>query len=249
MVLELVRIESFMPQIPKLEIVVDSLLGVQIASQSGAQRVELCSSFVEGGITPSYGLIALAVQQNIAVNVLVRPRAGDSVYSSFEVEVMLEDIFAAKRAGANGVVIGALTNNFELNLDVMKSLIAAASPLEITFHRAFDVVADPFSTLEELVNLGVNRILTSGQQLTAEMGIPLLKKLVNLARDRLIILPAAGINASNAKKIWQQTGVTELHFSAFETLEFPISKIPAGKLETRTQTSANKIQAVLESLV
>jgi copper homeostasis protein len=237
-----------MPQIPKLEIVVDSLLGVQTALKSGAQRIELCSSFVEGGITPSCGLIALAVQQNITVNVLVRPRAGDSVYSSFEVETMLEDIHASQRAGANGVVIGALTSHFELDLEVMKSLIAAARPLEITFHRAFDVVANPFATLEELVNLGVNRILTSGQQLTAEMGIPLLKNLVDLARGRLIILPAAGINASNAKRIWQETGVTELHFSAFETLEFPISKIPAGKLETRTQTSTKKIQAVLESL-
>jgi copper homeostasis protein len=233
---------------PKLEIVVDSVLGIEIARDAGANRVELCSSFIEGGITPSYGLITLAVQQNIAVNVLVRPRAGDSVYSSFEVEVMLEDIHASKRLGANGVVIGAVTSNLEFDLEVMKSLIAAARPLEITFHRAFDVVADPFATLEELVNLGVHRILTSGQQLTAEVGIPLLKNLVDLARDRLIILPAAGINASNAKRIWQETGVTELHFSAFETLEFPTSKIPAGKLETRTITSAAKIKAVLESL-
>jgi copper homeostasis protein len=237
-----------MPQIPKLEIVVDSLSGVQIAGDSGAQRVELCASFVEGGITPSYGLIALAVQQSIAVNVLVRPRAGDSVYSSFELETILEDIHASKRLGANGVVFGALTNNFELDLEVMKTLITAARPLEITFHRAFDVVADPLSTLEQLLNLGVNRVLTSGQQLTAETGIPLLKTLVQLARGRVIILPAAGINANNAKKIWQQTGVTELHFSAFETLEFPIPKIPAGKLETRTQTSSKKIQAVLEAL-
>ena len=237
-----------MPPIPKLEIVVDSLLGVQIARESGARRVELCSSFVEGGITPSYGLIARAVQQKIPVNVLVRPRAGDSVYSSFEVETILEDIHASKRAGANGVVIGALTKSLELDLGVMKTLIAAAHPLEISFHRAFDVVPDPFATLEELLNLGVNRILTSGQQLTAEIGIPLLKKLVDLAQGRILILPAAGINASNAKKIWTETGVTELHFSVFETLEFPISKIPAGKLETRTQTSAKKIQAVLESL-
>ncbi len=237
-----------MPQLPKLEIVVDSLLGVQIASESGAQRVELCSSFVEGGITPSYGLIKLAAQQKIAVNVLVRPRAGDSVYSSFEVETILEDIHASQRAGANGVVIGALTSDSKIDLEVMKTLIVAARPLEITFHRAFDVVPDPLATLEELVNLGVHRILTSGQQLTAEMGLPLLKNLVDLARDRLIILPAAGINASNAKKIWTATGVTELHFSAFETLEFPISKIPAGKLEARTITSAKKIQAVLESL-
>ena len=235
-------------QIPKLEIVVDSLLGVQTASEAGAQRVELCSSFVEGGITPSYGLIALAVQQNIAVNVLIRPRAGDSVYSSFEVETMLEDILISKRAGANGVVIGALTDDFRLELEVMKSLIAAARPLEITFHRAFDVVTEPLSVLEQLLNLGVRRILTSGQQLSAEMGIPLLKNLVQLARDRILILPAAGINASNAKKIWRETGVSELHFSAFETLEFPISKIPAGKLETRTVTSAKKIKAVLESL-
>jgi copper homeostasis protein len=238
-----------MPQIPKLEIVVDSLLGVQIASEAGAQRVELCSSFVEGGITPSYGLIALAVRQNIAVNVLVRPRAGDSVYSGFEVETILEDIHASKRAGANGVVIGALTDNSQLDLEVMKSLIVAARPLEITFHRAFDVVADPLATLEALLTLGVDRILTSGQQLRAEMGIPLLKNLVQLSKDRISILPAAGINASNAKRIWMETGVTELHFSAFETLEFPESKIPAGKLETRTQTSAKKIQAVLESLV
>jgi copper homeostasis protein len=146
-----------MPQIPKLEIVVDSLLGVQIASEAGAQRVELCSSFVEGGITPSYGLISLAVQQKILVNVLVRPRAGDSVYSSFEVETILEDIYASKRLGANGVVIGALTSDFQLDLEVMKSLIVAARPLEITFHRAFDVVADPLATLEALLTLGVER--------------------------------------------------------------------------------------------
>lgn len=233
---------------PLLEIVVDSLLGVQTARDAGASRVELCSSFLEGGITPSSGLIALAVQQNIAVNVLVRPRAGDSVYSGLEVQTILEDILTSKRLGANGVVIGALTKNLELDLEVMKTLIAAAHPLEVTFHRAFDVVPDPLATLEQLIELGVHRILTSGQQRNAEMGIPLLKNLVQLARGRIMILPAAGINASNARKIWQQTSVSELHFSAFETLEFPKSAIPAGKIETRTQTNATKIKAVLESL-
>ncbi len=233
---------------PKLEICVDSLQGIEVARASGANRVELCASFLEGGITPSYGLIALAVQQNIPVNVLVRPRAGDFAYSDFEVATMLEDVRAVKRLGANGVVIGALTEHLELDLEVLKTLLSAARPLEVTFHRAFDVVADPIAALEELLHLGVKRILSSGQQASAELGIPLLANLVKLARDRISIMPGAGINASNAKKIWQETGVNELHFSAFETLELPKPRVQVGKLETRTITSAKKIKAVLESL-
>ena len=216
--------------IPILEICVDSLEGVRISRDAGANRVELCASFTEGGITPSSGLIELAVRQNIPVNVLVRPRAGDFAYSSSEVEVMLEDVRVVKNLGVNGVAIGALTKNLELDLEMMKALIAAVSPLEITFHRAFDSVRDPLATLEQLIELGVHRILTSGQQASAELGIPLLKNLVKLARGRILIMPGANINASNAKRIWQETGARELHFSAFEPLETPEPKVSVGKL-------------------
>ena len=233
---------------PALEICVESLEGVQVARDAGANRVELCASFLEGGVTPSHGLIALALRQGIPIHVLVRPRAGDFVYSDLEIEVMLEDVRAVKRLGANGVVIGALNANLGLDLEVMKALVAAARPLEVTFHRAFDSVTEPFETLEQLIRLGVNRILTSGQQATAELGIPLLKKLIRDARDRILIMPGAGINASNAKTIWQETGAGELHFSAFEPLEFPEAKVQVGKLETRMVTTSSKIKVVLQSL-
>ena len=234
--------------IPALEICLDSLEGVRIARDAGANRVELCASFTEGGVTPSHGLIALAALQGIPVNVLVRPRAGDFRYSSFEIEVMLEDVWAVKSLGMNGVVIGALSENLELDLEVMKTFIQAARPLEITFHRAFDQVSKPFEILEQLIELGVRRILTSGQQASAELGIPLLKNLVKLARGRISIMPGAGINASNARQIWQETGARELHFSAFELLETAKPKVSVGKLDMRMVTTPNKIKAVLQSL-
>jgi copper homeostasis protein len=237
-----------MSAIPILEICVDSLEGVQVARDAGANRVELCASFLEAGITPSYATIALAVRQNIAVNVLVRPRAGDFVYSSLEVETMLTDIWAVKNLAANGVVIGALNNNFELDLEVMHAIVAAARPLEITFHRAFDEVVNPFEALEGLIELGIDRVLTSGQQESAELGIPLLAQLVRRAQNRISIMPGAGINGENAKRIWCETGARELHFSAFERLERPTPKIVVGTLQPRMVTTTTRIKAVLASL-
>ncbi len=188
-----------------IEAAVESLDAVLAAAAGGANRIELCTDLAHGGTTPD--LTLLPVQLPIPVFVLVRPRAGDFVYTDAEHRTMLEQISRAKSAGAHGIVTG------DLSLDRTRDLIAAARPLPVTFHRAFDVFPDRSEALERLISLGVDRVLTSGGAPTAPQGAEQIRRLVIQAKRRIAILPGGGIDAHNVARLVKETGVQEVHFS------------------------------------
>jgi copper homeostasis protein len=148
------------------------------------------------------------------LHVIIRPRGGDFLYSDLEREIMLEDVRMARRLGVDGLVFGALTADGDIDMDFMRRLMAESEGMSVTFHRAFDVCRNPFVALEQIIELGCDRILTSGQMPKAEDGVDLLKQLVEKAGDRIIIMPGCGVNAGNIAKIAQITGAKEFHFSA-----------------------------------
>ncbi|WP_353097328.1 copper homeostasis protein CutC [Tissierella praeacuta] len=202
------------------EICVDSLQSALSAEKGGAGRIELCDNLMGGGTTPSIGIIQLARKYlTIDINVMIRPRSGDFCYSTFEIEIMKRDIEIAKKSGVNGIVIGVLKPNGEIDINIMKELIELSRPLTVTFHRAFDMTKDPFKSLDILIDLGVERILTSGQESKVIDGINLIRKLVKMSEDKIIIMPGAGINEKNVKDIIENTGVKEIHLSAKKRVE------------------------------
>lgn len=191
------------------------------AQNGGADRVELCAGIPEGGTTPSYGEIKAArkLLASTKLNVIIRPRGGDFLYSDTEIQIMEDDIRTAKELGADGVVFGCLDCEGNVDIEKMKRLMEAAKGLSVTFHRAFDVCRNPFEALEQIISLGCDRILTSGQKPTAEEGIPLIKELVRKAKGRIIIMPGCGVREGNFQKIIKETGATEIHTSAREWIE------------------------------
>lgn len=204
----------------KLEICANSVASCVEAQKGGAYRVELCAAIPEGGTTPSYGDIAVARELlDIKLNVIIRPRSGDFLYSLLEHKIMLKDIEIARQLGVDGVVIGCLTAEGEVDMERNRELIDAAGDMSVTFHRAFDMCRDPFDSLERIISLGCHRILTSGQQQQAEQGIPLLKELVQRANDRIIIMPGSGINMHNIAAIAKESGAKEFHLSARKPVE------------------------------
>jgi copper homeostasis protein len=203
-----------------VEVCVDSVEGAVAAQDGGAVRVELCDNLIEGGTTPSAGTIALARRHiDIGLNVIIRPRGGDFCYSDIEYEVMRYDVAEAKRLGADGVVIGMLTPDGDVDVSRVSGLIEVARPLSVTFHRAFDVCRDPFAALETLIDLGVDRVLTSGQEQSVLEGVDLIAELVRRAGDRIIVMPGGGLNERNVGKIVAQTGVKEIHVSARSSVD------------------------------
>ena len=189
---------------------------VREAAENGAGRVELCRDLYTGGLTPCEKDIRQAVSVGIPVNVLVRPRGGDFVFNASEVEQMKKEIILCRNLGVNGVVIGALSKDGNIDLETMKVLMAEAKPLsdrkmEVTFHRAFDECANPFRALEEIISLGCDRILTSGQRQSALEGKELIAKLVEAAKGRIIIMPGAGITPKNLPLLKEYTNAIEYH--------------------------------------
>ncbi|MGC7560249.1 copper homeostasis protein CutC [Pasteurella sp. PK-2025] len=198
----------------KLEVCIDNIESAMIAEQAGADRLELCACLSVGGVTPSYGLIESAVDLvNIPCYVMIRPRAGDFLFNTLEIDMMVKDIQIAKQLGAQGVVIGALTSNAEIDCQTSQLLIQAAEGLDVTFHRAFDLCKDPFKSLEQLIELGCDRVLTSGQHRTALEGKIPLKRFVEQAKQRIQIMAGAGICAENLQTLIDDTGVNEVHLS------------------------------------
>lgn len=202
------------------EICANSVESCIAAQAGGANRVELCAGIPEGGTTPSYGdiIIAREVLNTTKLHVIIRPRGGDFLYSPLEQRIMLKDIDNARRLGADGVVFGCLTAEGDIDITLMEQLMEAAGDMSVTFHRAFDVCRNPQKALEDIIGLGCNRILTSGQQPTAEQGIPLLKELEKQAAGRIILLAGCGVNETNIAHIARETGIHEFHFSARETM-------------------------------
>ncbi|GAA0337390.1 copper homeostasis protein CutC [Actinoallomurus spadix] len=244
----------------RYEICLESADGVAAAAEAGADRVELCAALLEGGITPSIGMVEQAVAAaagRIKVHVIIRPRGGDFVYGPAEAAAMLRDIEAVKAAGVDGVVIGALTPDADIDTELCGRLVEAARPLSVTFHRAFDVTRDPEAAFEDVVGLGVDRLLTSGAAPSALEGSDLIAHLVEKAAGRIVILPAGGINERTAARVVQQTGVEELHFTASEALPSPSRFTRPGihmggalypPESVRAVTSAARIQRVIAAI-
>ena len=198
----------------EIEIAAQSLFSARQAQKGGANRIELCMALPTGGLTPSAGIIgAVREQVSIPIHVLVRPRLGDFVYSDLELECMIKSIAFCSSVGIDGVVVGCLAGD-QVNLEQMKILAQAAKDLDLTFHRAFDLVKDPFSALEDLIFLGYKRILTSGQARTAWEGRGNLRKLQTQANGRITIMPGAGINSENIIDLYLATGCRSFHGSA-----------------------------------
>ena len=208
----------------RIEICVDSAAGAFAAESGGADRVELCDNLLEGGTTPSAGTIKVTRRRlKIGLQVIIRPRGSDFLYSDDEMEVMREDVRIAKDLGADGVVIGCLTSEGDIDRIRAAELIALARPLNVTFHRAFDMCRDPLKGLEDLVELGVDRVLTSGQEATCLEGLELLTTLQKQAADRIIVMPGGGITPRNVQRIVAATGVKEVHLSARSPVESRMS--------------------------
>jgi copper homeostasis protein len=198
-----------------LEVCAGNFQSALAAYTAGAHRIELCAALNEGGLTPSSGLIKSSIQAiKIPVNVLIRPRAGNFIYTSQEIDLMVEDILHAKALGANGVVIGALNSNRDLDHTALERLVEASTGMDRTFHRAFDFVQNPMQALDWLVAAGFNRVLSSGQSNSALLGKDMLKQMVEHTKGKLSIMPGAGINAENILELAQYTGASEFHFSA-----------------------------------
>jgi copper homeostasis protein len=205
---------------PKFEVCLQSVDGAVAAERGGADRVELCAALVEGGITPSLGTVkACRDAVDIDIMVMIRPRGGDFDYTERELDVMVQDIRNLRGIGVTGIVFGMLEHNGKVARSQVQRLVEeAGSEHSVCFHRAFDVALDPFVTLETLIELGVDRVLTSGQAASVPEGVPVLKQLVEQAAGRIDILPGSGIFPENVAEVIAKTGVTEFHATAFETL-------------------------------
>ncbi len=195
-----------------LEVCIDSVESAVASQAGGASRVELCANLNEGGTTPSAGTIELAREKiSIGLHVMIRPRAGDFCYSDPEFEVMRRDIQVAKDLRANGVVLGILNRDGTVDVARMKELVHPARPMNVTFHRAFDESADPFAALEQIIGLGIDRILTSGGKRSAFDGIARIRDLVNKSSGRITIMAGSGITIQNVKAIISETRVKDIH--------------------------------------
>lgn len=197
-----------------IEIATSDFTTTKSAVAGGADRIELCASLAEGGTTPSYGHIKQCREAfDILIYPIIRPRGGDFLYNNEEFEIMLQDVQLCKQLGCDGVVIGLLNSDGSIDIKRTAALVEAAYPLEVTFHRAFDRCRDPFEALEQLIEIGCERILTSGQKPGAPEGAELIAQLNKIADNRIIIMPGSGVRKENIKMLAEQTGCIEFHSS------------------------------------
>ena len=188
---------------------------IRRAQEAGARRIELCENLAVGGVTPAAELLKAAISvAKVPVNVLVRPRGGDFVFSAAEADTMLRDIGLCREAGAAAVVIGALDSRGDVDMPLMRRLCDAASGMSVTFHRAFDVCADPLAAFEDVLALGCDRLLTSGHESDAFKGRFFIAELVERAAGRIIVMPGCGVRRSNIARIAADTGAVEFHASS-----------------------------------
>lgn len=242
---------------PLLEICAGDIESVHAASAGGADRVELCSALGEGGVTPSVGFIRQALRvPGLKVHVLIRPRGGDFLYTPEEIDAMVEDIRVCREAGVNGVVIGALTPDGDIDIPACRRMMDAAAGMSVTFHRAFDLCRNADEALDKIIELGCDRILTSGQAASALEGIPLLKHLSGRAAGRLIILAGGGVSPENAVEILEKSGINEIHASARATFASPMSYrkegvnmgAPGSDEYSRKVTSSEIVTRIVENI-
>jgi copper homeostasis protein len=237
---------------PLLEIAANSLASALAAKEGGADRLELCGALEVGGLTPSHGLIALARERvHIPIHVLIRARAGDFVYDEHEFATMLSDIEYCAAIGCEGVVIGALDAQGRVDKPRCRDLISAAGRLGVTFHRACDVARDLSAALEDIIELGCERVLTSGGKPTALAGAVKIRALVQQAGERVRVMAGAGIDASNAGAVLEQTAAHEFHASAKRALPSRMRGTSAADLDMSSgewRTDAAQVRAIAAAL-
>lgn len=197
-----------------IEIATTDFTTTKRAVEGGADRIELCAALSEGGTTPPYGTIKKC-RESFAVPLfpIIRTRSGDFLYHDDEFEIMMDDVRLCKELGCDGVVVGLLNKDGSIDMKRTSKLVGLAYPLEVTFHRAFDRCKDPFEAMEQLILIGCQRILTSGQQPTAPQGVNMITELVKAADQRIIIMPGSGIRKENIKELAEKTGAVEFHSS------------------------------------
>jgi copper homeostasis protein len=225
----------------QLEICCYNYSSCVLAQDAGAQRIELCANPAEGGTTPNLGLIKSVKEKiNIPVFPIIRPRGGDFLFSAEEYSMMQTDVLLCKQIGFEGIVIGILNPDGSIDRKRCASLVEMAYPMEVTFHRAFDRAANPSQAMEDIIDIGCTRILTSGQRPAAMEGIPLLTQLIQQADDRIVIMPGAGVRASNILAIAEKTKATEFHSSAGTRLSSGMQFINHSMKESLENAMVNK---------
>ena len=235
----------------KLEVIGFTIESCLIAQAAGAHRIELCDNPSEGGTTPSYGFIKAAREKlTIELYPIIRPRGGDFLYSDTEFEIMKADVQICKNIGCNGVVIGILLADGTVDKERCKQLVDIAYPMGVTFHRAFDRTADPFKALEDIISIGCERILTSGQKPSVNEGVQLLIDLVQQANERIIIMPGSGVRAENIVALANKTNALEFHTSARVHINSKMEFINKSMNEQLTTVApdSNEIKRIIEQL-
>ena len=225
-----------------IEIATSDFLTTKSAVEGGSDRIELCANLAEGGTTPSYAHIKKCREAfDIVLFPIIRPRGGDFLYTKDEFEIMKNDIKLCKELGCEGIVIGLLNMDGTIDMTRTSELIELAYPLEVTFHRAFDRCKDPFAALEELIEIGCQRILTSGQKPTVSEGVDLIAELNKKADDRIIILPGSGVRKGNIKMLAEKTGCIEFHSSLRGKAKSPMQFIHPAFADSADSYSNNEI--------
>ncbi len=239
-----------------LEICLENIDDAVAAAAAGADRIELCAGLIEGGTTPSSGMItATRAATPVELSVMIRPRGGDFVYTARELDVMFADVEGAREAGADGVVFGVLTTHAEIDAARTALLVERARPLRVTIHRAFDLAGDLTRALDEIIALGVDRVLTSGGEATAAAGAERIAELVQLAAGRIVVMAGAGVRASGVRALVERTGVGAVHGSARTMLPSAMRLDPRVLLArggvadaTRAVTDPREVQAMRRAL-
>lgn len=240
-----------------LEVCAGSVQSAVAARNGGAQRIELCGALEVGGITPSLGLLrSVRKVEGLRLHVLIRSRGGDFHYADEEIRAMEEDIRIARGEGADGVVVGALRTDGTIDEAAVARFVKAADGMAVTFHRAFDVAAHPFDSLDRIIDLGCNRLLTSGQAATAAAGADMIRQLREHAGNRIVLMPGCGVNSRNAADILQQTGTHEIHASARclvkSQMTFRHSGVSMGSSEDdafdRYETSLDEVSRIAKQI-
>jgi copper homeostasis protein len=242
----------------KLEICVDSVESAINAQIAGADRVELCDNMLEGGTTPSYGTILSAIENlALGLHIIIRPRGGDFLYTDQEYDIMRRDIELCGEYGADGVVIGILRSDGTIDIERTAKLIELASPMSVTFHRAFDMCTDPIQGLNDIISTGASRVLTSGQKDKVPEGSELIRKLVKQAGSKIIIMPGSGLDETNIAEMARITGASEFHLTGRKVIDsdmtfrrdgIPMGGVPGIPEFSRKVADPQRIKKIIKIL-
>ena len=226
-----------------LEVCAFNIQSCIIAERAGAKRVELCENPVEGGTTPGRGNIILT-RANVSIDLypIIRPRAGNYFYDDLEFDIMKQDVLFCKQSGCDGISTGVQKQNGEIDTERLKRIVEWAYPMGVTCNRVFDATPNPFKAMEDIIDCGCERILTSGQKSSAPEGVEILSKLVQQAEERIIIMPGAGVRSSNIEMLIRETGATEYHTSARTTVPNSVTFQNPAILDIGTVVIANEAE-------